>query len=141
MLYLGVASWLSTATRRQLRSARTLVAAKKLIGYIPARGHESTRGVCSVEKKYQTRGAEDLDASLLIVFLKALRTEASRHLRIRGSQPPDFIPLCPQSCHAWHGYRVTIAYHEEVGVSADGLASAPPSGAAGAVPPAGANPL
>jgi hypothetical protein len=34
---------------------------------------------------------------------------------------------------------VTIAHHEEVGVSPDGPASAPPSGAAAHAPPAGAS--
>jgi hypothetical protein len=38
----------------------------------------------------------------------------------------------------WHSYRVTIAHHDEVGVSADGPASTPPSGAADASPPPGA---
>jgi hypothetical protein len=62
-------------------------------------------------------------------------------LLIRGSQPPVFTPPSPQSCHAWHGYRVTSAHFEEVGVNADGHASAPPSGAAAAPPPSGAEGL
>jgi hypothetical protein len=37
-----------------------------------------------------------------------------------------------------HGYRVTSAHHDEVGVSAGGLASTLPSGATAAAPPAGA---
>jgi hypothetical protein len=36
-------------------------------------------------------------------------------------------PPRPQPCQVWHGNRVTNAQHEEVGVSADGLASASPS--------------
>jgi hypothetical protein len=32
----------------------------------------------------------------------------------------DFTPPSPQPCQAWFGYRVTMAHHEEVGVSADG---------------------
>jgi hypothetical protein len=47
--------------------------------------------------------------------------------------PPSTLPR-----EAWHGYMVTIAHHEEVGVSADGHAGAPPSGAAAAGPPTGA---
>jgi hypothetical protein len=35
-------------------------------------------------------------------------------------------PPNPLTCQAWHGNRVTIAHHEEVGVSADGHTSAPP---------------
>jgi hypothetical protein len=37
-----------------------------------------------------------------------------------------------------HGYRVTCTHHGEVGVSADGPASAPPSAAAAIAPLAGA---
>jgi hypothetical protein len=44
----------------------------------------------------------------------------------------------PLPCQAWHGYGVTDAHRVEVEVDADGLASAPPSGAAAAAPPAGA---
>jgi hypothetical protein len=47
-----------------------------------------------------------------------------------------FSPLPYQ---AWHGYMVANAHREEVEVSADGLASATPSGAAAAAPPAGAD--
>jgi hypothetical protein len=47
-------------------------------------------------------------------------------------------PPSPLPCHAWHSYKVTITYHEEVGVSADGHASATPSVAAAAAPPASA---
>jgi hypothetical protein len=46
--------------------------------------------------------------------------------------PPSFLP-----CKAWHENRVTIAHHEEVGVSADGYASGNPSGATAAATPAG----
>jgi hypothetical protein len=44
----------------------------------------------------------------------------------------------PLPCQAWHGYGVTNAHHVEVEVGADGHASATPSGAAAAAPPAGA---
>jgi hypothetical protein len=43
----------------------------------------------------------------------------------------------PLPCQAWHGYMVTTAHRVEVEVGADGPASAPLSGAAGAAPPAG----
>jgi hypothetical protein len=62
---------------------------------------------------------------------------ASRQLMI----PPitavgtSFSPL---PCQAWHGYGITSAHRVEVEVDADGHASAPPSGAAAAAPPAGA---
>jgi hypothetical protein len=59
-------------------------------------------------------------------------------MMIRGSQPPDFTPPSLQQRIAWHGYRTTIAHHEEVGVSADWHASASPSGAAAVSPPADA---
>jgi hypothetical protein len=39
-------------------------------------------------------------------------------------------PPSPRPCQAWHGNRVTGVHHKEVGLSADGLASAPPSWAA-----------
>jgi hypothetical protein len=44
----------------------------------------------------------------------------------------------PLPCQARHGYMVTSAHRVEVEVGADGHASAPPSGAAAAAPPAGA---
>jgi hypothetical protein len=47
----------------------------------------------------------------------------------------SFSPLL---CQAWHGYGVTSAHRVEVEVGADGHASAPPSRAAAAAPPAGA---
>jgi hypothetical protein len=50
-----------------------------------------------------------------------------------------FTPPSPQLCHIWHACKFTIAHHEEVGVSADGPASAPPSGAAADAPVAGAD--
>jgi hypothetical protein len=59
-------------------------------------------------------------------------------MMISGSQPPDFNPPSPQPRQASHGYRVTKAHQEEVGVSADGPTSAPPSRAVAAAPPAGA---
>jgi hypothetical protein len=40
-------------------------------------------------------------------------------------------PPSPLSCWAWNCIWVTITHYEEVGVSADVPASAPPSGAAG----------
>jgi hypothetical protein len=55
---------------------------------------------------------------------------ADRNFRLT---PPGLLP-----CEAWHGNRATIAHHEEVGVSADGPRSAPPSEAAADAPPAGA---
>jgi hypothetical protein len=45
----------------------------------------------------------------------------------------------PLPCQAWHGYGVTSAHRVEVEIDADGPASAPPSGAAAATPPAGAD--
>jgi hypothetical protein len=46
--------------------------------------------------------------------------------------------LSPLECQAWHGYKVTSAHRVEVEVGANGYASAPPSRAADAAPPAGA---
>jgi hypothetical protein len=48
----------------------------------------------------------------------------------------SFIPL---PCQAWHGYMVTSAHRVEVEAGTDGHASASPSRAAAAAPPAGAN--
>jgi hypothetical protein len=62
---------------------------------------------------------------------------ASRHLlipRIAGAGT-SFSPL---PCQALHGNKVTNAHRVEVEVDADGLASAPLSGAAAAAPLAGA---
>jgi hypothetical protein len=62
---------------------------------------------------------------------------ASRQLLIPriAAVGTSFSPL---PCQAWHGYGVTSAHCVEVEVGADGLANAPPSGAAAAAPPAGA---
>jgi hypothetical protein len=46
--------------------------------------------------------------------------------------------ICLKSHDPWHGYKVTNVYHEKVGMSGNGPPSAPPSGDAAAVPPAGA---
>jgi hypothetical protein len=46
--------------------------------------------------------------------------------------------LSPLPRQAWHGYGATSARRMEVEVGADGLANAPPSGAAAAASPAGA---
>jgi hypothetical protein len=64
---------------------------------------------------------------------------ASRQLLIPriAAVGTSFSPL---PCQAWHGYGVTTAHRVEVEVGADGLASAPLSGAAAAAPPAGATP-
>jgi hypothetical protein len=51
---------------------------------------------------------------------------------------PGFLPFSPLPCKAWHGYMVTSAHRVEVEVGADGPARAPLSGAAAAVPSAGA---
>jgi hypothetical protein len=48
-----------------------------------------------------------------------------------------FTPPGPQPCQTLHGYRFINAHHDEVAVSADGIASAPPSEAAAAAQPAG----
>jgi hypothetical protein len=59
--------------------------------------------------------------------------KASRHLlisRIVGAGT-SFSPI---PCQAWDGYRVTSGHRVEVEVGADGLASAPLSGAAAAGP-------
>jgi hypothetical protein len=47
------------------------------------------------------------------------------------------ISFSPLPCQAWHAYMVTSAHREEVEEGADGHASAPPSGAVAAAPPAG----
>jgi hypothetical protein len=59
---------------------------------------------------------------------------ASRHLLITriAAANTSFSPLPYQ---AWHGYTATRAHRVEVEVSADGPASALPSGAAAAAPP------
>jgi hypothetical protein len=61
---------------------------------------------------------------------------ASRQLLIPwiATVATSFSPL---PCQAWHGYRATNAHLVEVEVGADGLANAPPSGAAAAASPVG----
>jgi hypothetical protein len=63
---------------------------------------------------------------------------AFRHLLIPriAAANTSFRPL---PCQTWHNYMDTSAYRVEVEVGADGPASAPLSGAAAAVPPAGAH--
>jgi hypothetical protein len=53
---------------------------------------------------------------------------ASRYLLIPRIEA-DGTSFSPLPCQAWHGYMVTIDHRVEVEVCADGLASAPPSGA------------
>jgi hypothetical protein len=62
----------------------------------------------------------------------------SRHLLTQRilTVGTSFSPL---PCQAWHGYGVTSAHRVEVEVGADEPASAPPSWAAAAAPPAGAH--
>jgi hypothetical protein len=142
---LGVASQMSAAgadARRQLISARTLLAAKISSDKGPARGHESIRGVSSLEKTYRTNRAGHIDAGVQVTLkshpYSSFPYSSSSVELIRVLQPPDFTPPSSQPCQAWHGYRVTNAHHVEVGVSADGHASAPFSEATAAAPPAGA---
>jgi hypothetical protein len=126
---LSATSQLSAASSvacRQLRFVRTLVAVKQFSNTCPARRQDNIKGVSSFEKKHQTCRAGDLDVGVHIIFKKALRIEASRKLRIRVSQPPDFTPPSSQPCQARHGYRVTKAHCEKVGLSVDELASAMP---------------
>jgi hypothetical protein len=61
-----------------------------------------------------------------------------RHMLIAriAAAGTSFSPL---PCKAWYGLKVTEAHNaDEVLVDADGYASAPPSEAAAAAPPAGA---
>jgi hypothetical protein len=70
---------------------------------------------------------EDLGVgSVHIVSLKAICTEASRQSRIARIVAAGLAPPSSQPCQAWHGYTVTITLYDEVRVSADGHASAPP---------------
>jgi hypothetical protein len=104
----------------------------------PVRERESIQGVSGDAKKHRTSRAEDLGVGVNIMFLKCIRTGASRQVLIAQIAAAGVTPPSPQPSHALHGYRVTSAQHEEVRVSADGHASAPSFGAAAAVPPAGA---
>jgi hypothetical protein len=72
-----------------------------------------------------------------IVFFQNPPYKASPQLLIPriAATGTSFSPL---PCQAWHGYWVTSAHRVDVEVGADGLASAPLSGAAAAAPPAGA---
>jgi hypothetical protein len=72
-----------------------------------------------------------------IMFFQNPPNRASRQLLIlRIAAVGTFFSPLP--CHAWHGYGATSAHRVEVEVGADGLASAPLSGAAADAPPAGA---
>jgi hypothetical protein len=59
---------------------------------------------------------------------------ASRQLMITRIAAAGTL-FSPLPYQAWHGYRVTNAHRVEVEVSAEGHASAPPSGAAAAALP------
>jgi hypothetical protein len=74
------------------------------------------------------------------MFSKTLRSPymASRQMLIPRIAAID-TSFSPQTCQAWHVYRVTNAHRVEVEVGPDGPASAPPYGAAAAAPPAGAS--
>jgi hypothetical protein len=72
-------------------------------------------------------------------YLENLVVHGVPTLLIARMRAARFTPPSSQPCQAWHGYRATnTTHHEEIGVSADGHASAPPFGAAAASPSAGA---
>jgi hypothetical protein len=121
-------------------SARTLLAAKHIIG------HMSRSLSMKLLKEYPTfkniMGLSEREILALVVhdiLSKALRTEASRQLLIVRITSAGLTPPSSQPCRAWHVYRINIPHHKEVGVSVDGYASAPPSGASAAALPAGAD--
>jgi hypothetical protein len=72
-----------------------------------------------------------------IVFFQNPHYRASRQQLIPriAAVGTSFSPL---PCQTLHGYGISSAHRVEVAVGADGLASAPLSGAAAAAPPAGA---
>jgi hypothetical protein len=73
------------------------------------------------------------------MLLKALRLWLSRQMRIAWiAAAGRLTPLSPMPRHARHGNMVTGAHQEEVVVSADGTAGAPPSWATANAPPASA---
>jgi hypothetical protein len=72
-----------------------------------------------------------------IMFFQSPPYRASRQLLIPRIAAVG-TSLSPLPCQAWHGYGVTSAHRVEVEVGANGLASAPLSGAAAAALPAGA---
>jgi hypothetical protein len=86
-----------------------------------------------VLKKYIGRAKWEIGAgSVRKIFLEALHTRLSRQQLIAWIAAVTSTRLAPY--RAKHGTTATIAHHEEVGVSADEHASAPPPGP----PPAGA---
>ena len=72
-----------------------------------------------------------------IMFFQNPPYKASRQLLIPRIAAVG-TSLSPLPCQTWHSYMVTSAHRVEVEVGADGHASASPSGAAAAAPPAGA---
>jgi hypothetical protein len=89
----------------------------------------------------KTIGLPEREILVLGVYIDSFKHPsciASRQLLITQIATAGFTPPSPQPCTGWHGYRVTGAHHEDVGMSADGHAKAPPSRAAAAAPPAGA---
>jgi hypothetical protein len=72
-----------------------------------------------------------------IMFFQNPKYRASRQLLIPRIADVG-TSFSPVPCQAWHGYKVTNAHRVEVEVGADGLESAPLSGAAAGAPPAGA---
>jgi hypothetical protein len=84
-------------------------------------GREGDRGAGSVNNYFQKPSVHGFPIS---------NDRVDRSCRLTSPSP---LP-----CHAWHGNRVTNSHHEEVGVSVDVHASAPPSGATAVTPPIGA---
>jgi hypothetical protein len=111
---------------------------------VSPREHESMISVFDLEQTYRTVGAGGIGVGIcvIIVFVSppymafvTIAYHVDRICRLIGS--PRLAPYFARPCMAtW--LPSTTAHHEEVGVSENGHASAPPSTAVAAVPPAGA---
>jgi hypothetical protein len=113
------------------RFGRTPLAAEQLLEYRSRSLSERVfRGYPVLKINIGLSEREILALVVHMIRSIALCNEASRHLHITWIAGVEFIPPNPPPCQAWHGCRVTIAHHEEVGVSADGHANMthPPQG-------------
>jgi hypothetical protein len=79
----------------------------------------------------------ELATSICTMSYNVMLQGCTRHTAAVSRKPCLKVVAAPPY-RAMDGNRATVTHHGEVGVSADGLTSTPPSGAAAAAPPTGA---
>jgi hypothetical protein len=134
------------ATRRQpqcplqLRSARTLLASKKAPEiHVPSVNKRAFWEYLALKNSIGIAEREILAFVMYVRYVQTLPYKAFPTTIGPADHSCWLTPPSPLPCHTGHGHGVTSSHHEEVGVSADGNASASLSGVAAVSPPADAH--